>query len=66
MKSLHEQDHYEILEVARTARLEEIERAYRLVRGTYEQDSLATYSLFDEADSEALSERMESDGGTGK
>ena len=41
MKPLSEQDHYETLEVAREAGLEEIERAYRLARATYADDSLA-------------------------
>ena len=59
MKSLIEQSHYEILEISRDAGLEEIERAYRLARTTYENDSLATYSLLDADDSQAISERVE-------
>ncbi len=59
MKSLIEQSHYEILEISRDAGLEEIERAYRLARMTYEDDSLATYSVLDAGDSQAISERVE-------
>lgn len=59
MKPLSEQDHYEILEVARTATPDEIERAYRLTSQTYAEDSLAGYSVFDEGEASALRERME-------
>ncbi len=59
MKSLAEQDHYEILEVHRGATPEEIERAYRLAQATFSEDSLAGYSIFEEGDARALRERIE-------
>jgi curved DNA-binding protein CbpA len=59
MKLPSEQNHYEILEVPRGAGQDEIERAYRLARATYVDDSLAGYSVFEEGDAEALRERIE-------
>ncbi len=59
MKSISEQDHYEILEVSPDAPREEIERAYRLARATYDDDSLAGYSVFGEGDAQALLQRIE-------
>jgi DnaJ-class molecular chaperone len=59
MKPLSEQDHYETLEVAPEAGAEEIERAYRLARATYADDSLAGYSVFGQGDAEAIRERIE-------
>ena len=59
MKSVSEQDYYEILEIAPDASREEIERAYRLARATYDDDSLAGYSVFGEGDAQALLQRIE-------
>jgi flagellar biosynthesis protein FlhG len=59
VKSLSDQDHYEALEVRRGASAEEIERAYRLALGTYMEDSLAGYSVFEAGDVEAIRERVE-------
>jgi hypothetical protein len=59
MKSLAELDHYEVLEIPRDARSEEVERAYRLVRSAYADDSVAAYSLFEGQDAEALRERID-------
>ncbi len=59
MKPLMDQSHYEILEISRDAGLEDIERAYRLARATYEGDSLATYSVMDAEDTKAICERAE-------
>jgi flagellar biosynthesis protein FlhG len=52
-------NHYEMLEVSRDAAPEEIERAYRMVRGTYEDNSLAVYSVFATAESGQIRERVE-------
>jgi curved DNA-binding protein CbpA len=46
MKSIEEQTYYEILEVSPTSSAREIQRAYERARETYDQDSLAIYSLF--------------------
>jgi flagellar biosynthesis protein FlhG len=59
VKPFSEQTHYEILEVARDATADQIERAYRVARSTYASDSLATYSVYDEAEQRALQERIE-------
>ncbi|MDH3211510.1 MAG: helix-turn-helix domain-containing protein [Myxococcales bacterium] len=59
MKSVSEQDHFEILEVAPDASREEVERAYRLARSTYADDSLAGYSVFGEGDAQALLQRID-------
>ncbi len=59
MKPLSELDHYEVLEVARDASPEEVERAYHVARSAYAEGSLATYSVFGERDTEALRHRIE-------
>jgi flagellar biosynthesis protein FlhG len=59
MKSLEEQDHYEVLELSRSATFPEIQRAYHMLQSTYVPNSLALYSVFDEVDSLALKERIE-------
>jgi curved DNA-binding protein CbpA len=59
MKTLAEMSHYEVLEVGPDAGPDELERAYRLARATYAEDSLAVYSIFGEEDSSALRERIE-------
>jgi curved DNA-binding protein CbpA len=59
MKPLSEQDHYETLEIGPDAGPEAIERAYRLARATYADDSLAGYSVFGQGDAEAIRERIE-------
>jgi curved DNA-binding protein CbpA len=59
MIPLSEQDHYEVLEVPRHTTADEIERAYRLARATYDEDSLAGYSILEEADAAAIRERIE-------
>ena len=52
-------DYYELLEISRDAPREDVERAYVLQRETYDVDALAVYSLFDEAETVALRERIE-------
>ena len=59
MKPLPEQDHYEILEVARDARPGQIERSYKLALTTYSDDSLAGYSVFGDGDAAHLRARVE-------
>ncbi len=59
MKSISDQNHYEILETHTAATREEIERAYRLALSTYSDDSLAGYSVFAKGDAAALRERIE-------
>jgi curved DNA-binding protein CbpA len=59
VKTLAEMTHYEVLEVGSDAGPEDLERAYRLARVTYAEDSLAIYSIFGEEESFALRERIE-------
>jgi flagellar biosynthesis protein FlhG len=54
-----EQNFYEVLEVSPEATLAEIERAYRIARATYQPNSLATYSLFNESESGEILRRVE-------
>ena len=48
MDSFHEHTLYELLEVGPGATLQELERAYRIARVTYQPSSAATYSIFSE------------------
>lgn len=59
MRPFSEQDHYEILEIPRGASVGAIERAYRLARTTFADDSLALYSVVDPRDAEAIRQRVE-------
>ena len=58
MKPLDEQDHYEVLEIARSARLEEVERAFHIARATYAEDSLALYSIFESDGATVIRDRI--------
>jgi flagellar biosynthesis protein FlhG len=53
-----QQNHYEVLEVGRGARSEEIERAYRMATATWSEGSLALYSLFDDEEASLVRERI--------
>lgn len=59
MKSLAELDHYEVLEVSRDARHEELERAFALVRGAFEGDALAAYSMVPPDEAKLWRERID-------
>jgi flagellar biosynthesis protein FlhG len=59
IKSPSEMDHYELLDVPREAAADEVERAYRMALATWEEGSLATYSLYSEREVELLRERIE-------
>lgn len=59
MKTLAELDHYEVLEVSRGARRDEIERAFTLVRGAYEGDALAAYSVIPPDEAKLWRERID-------
>ena len=59
MKPIEEQDHYEVLELPYNARLEDIRRAYPIVRAAYDHESLAVYSLFGSDESELIRERID-------
>ncbi|MGI9590202.1 MAG: helix-turn-helix domain-containing protein [Myxococcota bacterium] len=59
MRPISEQDHYEVLEVPRGASSEDLRRAYQLATTTYQEDSMAGYSIFDSGDVEAVRERID-------
>lgn len=59
MKSIDEQDHYEVLEVVPGVSQAEIERAYQLSQTAYADDSLALYSVFDESDAAQIRARVD-------
>lgn len=59
MRSIGDQTFYEILEVSAEATLQEIERAYRICRSTYEPNSLATYSVFSDDESAEILRRVD-------
>lgn len=59
LKTIDELDHYEVLEVAREARLDDIERAFALVRAAYDGDALAAYSIVPPDEARLWRERIE-------
>lgn len=59
MKTIEEQDHYEVLEVPHSARLDDIRRAYPMIRAAYEDSSLATYSVFGPSEAASIRERID-------
>jgi curved DNA-binding protein CbpA len=60
VRGFDELDHYELLEIAPDASGDEIERAYRMMRATYDGDSLATYSMFGEDEAAEMQARIDS------
>lgn len=54
MKGLHEQTHYEILDVAREASAEVVEHAYRVVRDAFAENSLAIRGVYDAREAAAI------------
>lgn len=59
MKTIEELDHYEVLEVAREARRDDIERAFALVRAAYDGEALAAYSVLSPDEAKVWRERIE-------
>jgi len=59
MKPLSQMTHYEVLELAPGASPDEVERAYRVAAATYDEESLATYSLYEDSEVAAIRERIE-------
>lgn len=54
MKRIEEQTYYEILEVGPDATSREIQQAYERAKETYQNDSVAVYSLFSEKEMEKI------------
>ena len=59
MRGIDELDHYDLLEIPRTASTAEIERAYRLSQQTYGEGSLALYSVFESGGASAIREKLD-------
>lgn len=59
MRGIDELDHYELLEVPRSASSDDIDRAYRLSQQTYSEGSLALYSIFESGDAAQIRERLD-------
>jgi curved DNA-binding protein CbpA len=59
MRGIDELDHYELLEISRTATSVEIDRAYRMAQQTYADGSLALYSVFESLDARAIRDRLD-------
>ncbi len=59
MRALEEASHYETLEISEDASLEEVDKAYRILREAYETESLALYSVFSDGDAAVLRENIE-------
>ncbi len=59
MRGIDELDHYELLEISRTATSAEIDRAYRMAQQTYADGSLALYSVFESLDARAIRDRLD-------
>lgn len=52
-------NYYEILDIEPAASEEDIKRAYRLVRGTWNPDSIAVYSLYTPEENDAIGHKIE-------
>jgi flagellar biosynthesis protein FlhG len=59
MRAAADQNFYQVLDVTPDATLQDIERAYRIGRATYEPSSVATYSIFSEEESSEILRRIE-------
>ena len=59
MKRFSEQNHYEILEVPAWAIRSEIYRAYELLRSTFDDNAIASYSLFSKEELAEIRTRIE-------
>jgi flagellar biosynthesis protein FlhG len=59
VRNLAEQNYYELLEAPPEGTPQQIERAYRIARATYQPSSTATYSLFSAEECSAILRRIE-------
>lgn len=59
MIGLDELDYYETLEISRDASLEDIDKAYELLRDAYASESLALHSVFSEGDASVMRDRID-------
>jgi DnaJ-class molecular chaperone len=59
IKNVEEMDYYELLNIGRTASLQEIERAYNLCKATYQEGSIAHYSLISDEERKTILNRID-------
>lgn len=59
MKKVTQLNHYELLDLEPTASKEEIQQSFSKLRRTYENDSLALYSILSEEERVFMAERLE-------
>jgi DnaJ-class molecular chaperone len=59
IKNVKDMDYYELLNISRTASVQEVERAYHLCKATYQEDSIAHYSLVSGEERKAILDRIE-------
>lgn len=59
MRGIDELDHYDLLEIPRTASQADVKRAYRLSQQAYGEGSLALYSIFESGDAAEIRERLD-------
>ncbi|MGD8538798.1 MAG: DnaJ domain-containing protein [Candidatus Aminicenantes bacterium] len=59
LKKLEEQNHYEVLNIKRSASQQEIQKAYIVAKAAYQKDSLAHYNLVKEGDRKKMAAQIE-------
>jgi DnaJ-class molecular chaperone len=59
LKKLKDMNHYEILNIKRSASQQEIQKAYIVAKAAYQKDSLAHYNLVAEDERKEMATRIE-------
>ena len=59
MENLFEQNYYDLLDITPTSSTEQIRKAYLLACQTYNSNSMAVYSLFDEGETKQILDKIE-------
>jgi len=59
VKKLEEMNHYEVLNIKRSASQQEIQKAYIVAKAAYQKDSLAHYNLVSEDERKDMMARIE-------
>ncbi len=59
LKKIEEMDHYEVLNINRSASQQEIQKAYIIAKAAYQKDSLAHYNLVSEGERKEMMTQIE-------
>jgi DnaJ-class molecular chaperone len=59
LKKIEEMNHYEVLNIKRSASQQEIQKAYIVAKSAYQKDSLAHYNLVSEGDRKEMMTQIE-------